>query len=154
MSAMSRRKGATYENEVAGQLHDRLGITFKRDLEQCRDKEHGDLIADDDAFPFTIECKRRADGINCEAGWKAQAVAAAKAARKRPAVIFRFDRQQTRVAVPLSALCDAWPADDWAEVSLDGFCLLAREIMAERWGSWKPNDFRDLRDRIVGKDAL
>ena len=152
MSAMSRRKGATYENEIAGQLHDRLGITFRRDLEQYRATERGDLIPDDEAFPFVIECKRHAEGVNCLAAWKAQAVAAAKAARKRPAVIFRFDRQQTRVAVPLSALCDAWPADDWAEVSLDGFCLLAREIMAEP-GNWTPNDFRDLRGRIVGKDA-
>ena len=152
MSRKSREKGASFEREVAGQLHDRLGITFRRDLEQYRAAEHGDLIADDPTFPFALECKRHATGIRCLAAWKVQAVAAATATGKRPAVSFRCDRQPTRVAIPLSALCDAWPADQWAEVTLDGFCLLAREIMAE-WPAWKPNDYRDLRDRIVSEAA-
>lgn len=137
MSAHSRNKGAAFERHIAQELLDRLGISFRRDLDQYRAAEHGDLIPDDPAFPFVIECKRYATGSTCLAVWKAQAVAAARAADKRPAVIFRFDRQDTRIAVPLSAFCDAWPADQWAEVTLDGFALLARELMAEA-ASWSP----------------
>ncbi len=137
MSAHSRRKGHAFERHVAQELLDRLGISFRRDLDQYRAAEHGDLIPDDPAFPFVIECKRCATGSTCLASWKTQAIAAASAADKRPAVIFRFDRQDTRVAVPLSAFCDAWPADQWAEVTLDGFALLARELMAEA-AAWTP----------------
>lgn len=143
MSAHSRNKGAAFERHIAQELLDRLGITFKRDLEQYRAADHGDLIPDDPAFPFVIECKRYATGTTCVAAWKAQAVAAARAGSKRPAVIFRFDRQDTRVAVPLSAFCDAWPTDQWAEVTLDGFALIAREIMAEAT-AWTPEQISKL----------
>lgn len=151
MSAKSRAKGAAYELEIARALFDRLGITFNRNLEQVRTAEQGDLLADDPAFPFLIECKRYAKGVTCLTSWKAQAVTASRITGKQPAVVFRFDRQETRVAVPLSAFCEAWPADQWAEITLDGLCLLAREIMAS--DRWCPNDYRDLRDRIVGPDA-
>lgn len=144
MSAASRRKGHAFERHVAQELLDRLGISFRRDLDQYRAAEHGDLIPDDPAFPFVIECKRYAAGTTCLASWKAQAVAAARAADKRAAVIFRFDRQETRVAVPLSAFCDAWPADQWAEVTLDGFALLARELMAEA-AAWTPEQLQTRR---------
>ncbi len=141
MSAHSRNKGAAFERHVAQELLDRLGVTFRRDLDQYRAAEHGDLIPDDPAFPFVIECKRYATGNVCVPAWKAQAAAAARAADKRPAVIFKFDRQDTRVSVPLSAFCDAWPADQWAEVTLDGFALLARELMAEA-AAWSPEQRR------------
>ena len=143
MNAHSRRKGHAFERHIAQELLDRLGVTFRRDLDQYRAAEHGDLIPDDPAFPFVIECKRYAAGTNCLAAWKAQAVAAARAAEKRPAVIFRFDRQETRVAVPLSAFCDAWPADQWAEITLDGFALLARELMAEA-AAWTPSNLERI----------
>lgn len=147
MSVNSRRKGHAFERLIASELLTRLGITFRRDLDQYRTRDRGDLLADDPDFPFTMECKHCTRPEH--AAWRKQATTAATAASKRPCVIWRITGGPIRVSVPLSAFCDAWPADDWADVSLDGFCLLAREIMAEP-KAWRPNDYRDLRDRIVG----
>jgi len=47
----SRSKGSTFERQVAKLLEAELGIAFKRDLEQYRAGDHGDLIADDPDFP-------------------------------------------------------------------------------------------------------
>ena len=153
MGAASRTKGASFEREVGNALHEELGIRFERDLEQYRKSDRGDLIPRDHAFPFLIECKRRSKGFACETAWRRQATAAAQAAGKIPAVVFRYDNQSTRVSVPLRAFCEAWPMDQWAEITLPGFCFIARELMAERAGAWVPNDYRDLRDSIVGKEA-
>ena len=46
-----RQKGAAAEREIAKLLFDELGMTFKRDLEQYRAADHGDLICDE-PFPF------------------------------------------------------------------------------------------------------
>ena len=150
MGAKSRNKGSSFEREVAAELFGLLGITFERDLDQYRKADRGDLIPDDTAFPFLIECKRYAAGDACLPAWKAQAVKAAQAARKIPAVVFRFDRRQTRVAVPLRALCATWPADQWAEVTLEGFAFIARERMAECFGEWFANDYTTLHRKIAG----
>ena len=147
MSAMSRTKGAQFERDVAKALFDRLGITFKRNLSQYQASGQGDLNADTPEWPFLIECKHctRPD----LPGWRRQAVAAAKAANMRPCVIYRITGGPIRVSVPFTALCDAWPADEWADVSLEGFCLIAREIMAEPAG-WVANDYTALHRQIVG----
>jgi hypothetical protein len=50
----SRTKGAQFEREVAKLLLLELGITFKRDLRQYQEADHGDLIPDDPAFPFEL----------------------------------------------------------------------------------------------------
>ena len=55
MSAYQRRKGATFEREIAAYLSDRLGRVVQRKLGQARDS--GDDIQ---VGPFRIECKRRA----------------------------------------------------------------------------------------------
>lgn len=130
MGAASRNKGSAFEREIAAVLFDELGIRFSRDLEQYRQGQRGDLIPDDPAFPFLIECKRRKAGIGCDQAWQKQAAQAALAAGKIPAVVFRFDRQQTRVSVPMRAFCEAWPMDVWAECTIAGFCFIAREVMA------------------------
>lgn len=134
MSAKSRNKGQSFEREVARELEALTGVKFQRDLEQVRAAEHGDLVAADPDWPFLIECKRRAEGISCLSEWRAQAVAAAKASGKIPAVVFRYDRQPTRVAVPLHAI--GWASksapDEWAEVTLAGFASIAAEAMAAR----------------------
>jgi Holliday junction resolvase len=134
-AANSRNKGASFEREVAAVLHGLTGVTFKRDLEQYRAGEHGDLIADNTAFPFVIECKRYASGTTCKPAWRAQASAAANATGKLPAVVYRFDRQDTRVSVPFAAIAAAMGGDaspeEWAEVTIEGLAYLASEIMAE-----------------------
>lgn len=130
----SRNKGASFEREIAQELHLRLGINFKRDLDQYRESERGDLIADC-PFPFLIECKRYAGGGFQSAWWK-QAYHAALGTGQRPAVVYRFDRQQTRVRVQLRAAMECisrgkWSAEDshLIDIDLDGLCYLVREWM-------------------------
>lgn len=132
MSARSRNKGASFERDIAQQLFLLTGIGFKRNLEQSREAAHGDLIADDPAWPFSCELKRRAQGISCLTAWKQQASKAAAMCGKIPAVVFKFDRQPVRVAVPLACLCGGRCDDpaEWAEITLDGFAYVARELMA------------------------
>ena len=132
MSARSRNKGATFEREVARELYLLTGIGFARNLEQCRDAALADLVPDDPAFPFVVECKRRGNGARCEPAWIAQVEAAAAAAGKLPAVVFRFDRAPVRVAVPMHAILPTLPANEWAEITLPAFAALAAEVMARR----------------------
>lgn len=132
--ANSRNKGATFERDVARELELLTGISFKRDIEQYRAGEHGDLIASDPAWPFVIECKRYAQGKRCKAEWWAQSKRAAVAAGKLPCVVYKFDRDEVRAALPFSLLGngDAPDPDTWFETDLNGLAYLAREIMAGR----------------------
>ena len=135
MTINSRNKGSAFERAVAIELELLTGIRFKRDIEQYRAADHGDLIPSDPAWPFVVECKRYASGTGCAPAWKAQASKAAAAEGKLPAVIFKFDRRDVRVAVQLQsigiALGRAWEEPSWADVSMDAFAYLAREIMAQ-----------------------
>lgn len=135
--ANSRNKGSAFERQIAAQLFGLTGVSFKRDLEQYRATDHGDLIADDAAWPFVIECKRYADGTGCKPAWRAQAAAAALAANRFPAVIYKFDRRDTWVSVPMAAIAAAFDrkqleSTEWAEVTIEGLAYLAAEIMAGR----------------------
>ena len=60
-----RTKGAQFERKIAKELFLELGLTFKRNLEQYRAGNHGDLTCDNAAFPWTIECKRSAAACAC-----------------------------------------------------------------------------------------
>ncbi len=132
--ANSRVKGATFERAVAQELELLTGVRFKRDIEQYRAADHGDLIPDNAAWPFIVECKRYANGAGCLDAWKDQATRAAIAAGKLPCVVFKFDRTPIRVAVPFAAIAMAYGGRDssgeWANISLQGFAHLAAEIMA------------------------
>jgi len=131
---MSRTKGASYERQIANDLFRLTGIGFKRNLNQYQSVGLDDLTPDDPAWPFALELKRFAAGNSCRSGWKAQAQAAANASGKLPAVVYRFDRQDTRCAVPMAAMCAAFGGSDdsgeWVEITLDGLAYLASEIMA------------------------
>lgn len=126
----SRNKGASFERQVALELNLMTGVRFQRDLEQTRAADHGDLTADDPAWPFLIECKRYASGHGCKLEWQAQAGKAAAAQGKLPAVVFKFDRLPIRVSVPFIVFGHDRAA--WAEINLDDLAYLAREIMADR----------------------
>ena len=119
----SRTKGASFEREVAKLLLLELGITFKRDLEQTRTAGHGDLIADDPAFPFELELKRYADGpINGPDAWWQQVTTAAARTNKRPALIYKYDRQPIRCVIELQCMrCN---------ISFEDFCYFTRETMS------------------------
>ena len=131
-----RNKGAAFEREIGGLLHDELGIKFKRDLEQYRAADHGDLLADDPAFPFVIECKRYASGTGCKPAWWNQAQAAANAVGKLPAVIYTYDRRDIRCVVEFTALYkmigSSFESAHQAEMTLGAFCYIVREIMNGR----------------------
>ena len=119
----SRTKGASFEREVAKLLLLELGITFKRDLRQYQEADHGDLIPSDPAFPFELELKRYAKGpISGTDNWWKQVTTAAARTHKRPALIYKYDRQPIRVVVELQGIR--------ANISFEDFCYLARETMA------------------------
>lgn len=136
MYKKSRAKGQVFEREVAKELFRLTGIEFRRDLDQYRSNDLGDLICDDPAFPFVIEAKRYARG-GFLAAWWTQASRAALAASKLPAVVYRFDRQPIRVRVQLRAAMECvsrgkWSAEDAhvIDVDLPCFAYLIREGMA------------------------
>ena len=118
-----RNKGAQFEREIAKMLLLELGISFKRDLEQTRAAGHADLIPDDPAFPFALELKRYAHGpISGTDKWWKQVTTAATRMNKRPALIYKYDRQPIRCVVELQGIrCN---------ISFEDFCYLTREIMA------------------------
>lgn len=132
----SRNKGAGFEREVAQALFAELGVSFKRDLEQYRASDLGDLIPDNPRFPFLIECKRYASGGFRQAWWD-QVYRAAIGTEKRPAVIYRFDRQPIRVRLQLRAAMECisrkrWSAEDahLIDVDLPAFVYICREGLA------------------------
>ena len=126
-----RMKGATFEREVAGLLFDELGIKFKREIEQYRQADLGDLVPCDGTFPFTIECKRYADGYLAKDAWWDQACAAAKAANLIPSLVYRFDRRipiQAFVLMSGSELDYGWT--ETADVTFSAYCMVSRELLA------------------------
>ena len=131
-----RMKGATFEREVAGLLFDELGIKFKREIEQYRQADLGDLVPCDGTFPFTIECKRYADGYLAKDAWWDQACAAAKAANLIPSLVYRFDRRPIVCRIPIQAfvlmsgseLDYGWT--ETADVTFSAYCMISRELLA------------------------
>jgi Holliday junction resolvase len=136
MSNLSRDKGAAFEREVAKELYRETGINFRRNLTQTQEAGLGDLIADNPAFCFSIECKRAAKGIEPRTQWIAQTFAAAKKANQHPCLIWRFDRQPIKVRVWFDAIAEAVGGHavcgQSADVTIQGLAWLAREIMARR----------------------
>lgn len=131
-----RNKGAAFERQIAQLLYLHLGINFKRDIEQYRAADHGDLICDAD-FPFVIECKRYADGpIGGRPEWWKQADKAAKAMNKLTCLIYKYDRKPIRVVITLDAIVlaidpQAAPCDpSHVEMDIETFCYIARELIA------------------------
>ena len=100
----SRAKGSSAEREVAAILFDDLGLTFKRDLEQYRSADRGDLLCADMDFPAVIEVKRFAKGVQARPAWWDQVCKAARAADKWPLLVYRYDRQDWRWRMPAAVL--------------------------------------------------
>ena len=130
----SRQKGAAFEREIAKQLNLLLGTNLKRDLDQYRERDRGDLICDE-PFPFLIECKARVSGGFQNEWWK-QAYRAAIGTGQRPCVIYKINNKGIRVRVQIRAIVEClsggrWSAEDQhiCEIDLGGFAYLAREAM-------------------------
>ena len=103
----SRTKGRSGEYEIRDILFDQLGLTFKRDIEQFRQADRGDLLCVDMDFPAVIEVKRYAKGGETPRGaWWDQCCKAATAAGKWPLLVWRFDRMDWRWRIPAQVLID------------------------------------------------
>ena len=140
----SRNKGASYERDVKNRLFDALGLEFRRVLDQWAEAGLPDLVCEDDAFPFVVECKRYKSGSTFAnpKHWE-QCCAAATKAGKIPALVYKYDRLPERWRIPIEALAmlsNYNPAGDraetysWAyacEMSFDDFCMVARELMCD-----------------------
>ena len=124
-----RRKGANFERELARMCKDELGIEgVKRDIEQYRAAEHGDLIGIDG---WTVEAKRYANGVIHKDEWWHQVEAASNATGTEPVLIYKYDRQPIRCVVRLSSInSDFAGKGDLATVSFETWCMLVRES----WG--------------------
>jgi len=137
----SRNKGAQFERDVKNRLFDELGLEFKRVLDQWAEAGLPDLVCEDDAFPFVIECKRYRQGSTFAnpAHWD-QVCAAAKKAGKLPALVYKYDRLPERWRVPIEAMAmlatyERAPSDgyDWnyaVEMKFEEFCMICRELLS------------------------
>ena len=126
-----RNKGANFERECAKLIFDELGIQTKRDLEQYRAGDHGDLIGLDG---WTIECKRYANnaGGNFKPEWWAQVTEAANFEHNEPVLIYKYDRQPIKCVVLLSSInSDYAGKDNVATVSFPPWCMLVREGLCD-----------------------
>ena len=135
----SRTKGSSFELQLARELQLELNISFRRDLEQYRASEHGDLIPSNDNFPFLIEAKRYSKGaVGGSAAWWDQAVAAARRADKLPCLVYKYDRKPVRFVIDVLAAYKAGyefknlpPEHGRLEMDLHTFCWIVRELMNE-----------------------
>jgi len=140
----SRTKGKTYENDVRKRLDLALGMKFKRVLDQWAEAGFADVICEDDAFPFVIECKRyRTTSAFANPKWWEQVCVSATKAGKLPALVYKADRLEERWRVPVACLVglsgfqpalDIAEQYDWryaCEMTFDEFCMIAREMMSD-----------------------
>lgn len=118
-----RQKGAAAERKISKLLADYLGeefgLSFKRDLEQYREGEHGDLVCNDPSFPFVLEIKRFKSGCAAQPKWWDQCCAAAKAETERrrvlrpdapdklPLLVYKYNHQQWKWRMPAEAVMRA-----------------------------------------------
>lgn len=130
----SRRKGHAFEREIVNQLRTELGAVvdepIKRILDQYRESRLPDVIVP----PFAIECKRYAYGKSgmYKNEWWDQVVFAADHANLIPALVYRYDRQQTQCVIPLYAINRELPRDTDCKAVVDwfDFIMIMRENLA------------------------
>ena len=124
-----RNKGAAFEREIAKMLFDELGVGFKRDIEQYRAADHGDLICDDPTFPFSLELKRYAQGYTFRKDWWQQCRKAAEAHGKEPALVYKYDRQPIQVVLRMAFITqdDSYDESMLLVTDWDTFMQIVRE---------------------------
>ena len=104
MGAYERRKGQAGERELFSILRDRYGLEVQRNLDQTR---QGGGDSDRPVLGYTIETKRWAKRTHLYAAIQQVQKAAAEMGTK-PVVMFRLDRQDWEVIVPMTL-------DEWVE---------------------------------------
>ena len=121
-----RNKGASFEREVANYLKLHLSLQdVKRDIEQYRQADRGDLLGVDG---WTIECKRykRPESSNgfFRREWWEQVVKAAEKAKNKPVLVFKFDHQPIRCALYLKDINKKCKGNEVAIVTLEAWVKL------------------------------
>lgn len=128
----SRRIGSHFELKISKMLNEELGIQFKRNLEQYREVDHGDLICDVDSFRWVIECKRRKSGTTYSMDWWEQVTRAAERENKIPVLVYQLNRSPIRCVVDLNEILKVFNADvlyhrNLVELTFETFCMIVRE---------------------------
>ena len=128
-----RQIGASFERNIATQLKENLGIDFRRNLQQYQTKDLSDLISDS-PFPFAIECKRRASGKTYSYDWWEQVLKSAKLLDKQPCLIYQLMRSPVKVVLDMNCIIKTFGGntlgqEHLVEMSLESFCMIARELM-------------------------
>ena len=133
----SRVKGASFERTCATKINqwfqDYTGydIEVKRDLEQYRSGDHGDLIG----LPgWTIECKRyNSNGsVFYRREWWEQVVTASLSNGTQPVLIYKYDRQPMCCVVFLSSISSNYVSkQSTAIISFDTWLMLAAESLVD-----------------------
>jgi len=131
----SRVKGSTYERDICRLFNQEFGFVFKRDLEQYRSADHGDIVCEDPVWPFVVELKRYASGPPLgQSAWWSQATKASEAAGKLPVLIYKYDRQDAIVCIQRRCIARSFGVQSrsivryWTELS--AFILMAREVIS------------------------
>lgn len=128
-----RAIGANFERTICNLLKDELNIEFRRDLEQYRTKDHGDLITDS-PFPFVIECKRRATGKTYSYDWWEQVLKSSALMKKKPVLIYQLMRSPIKVVMDINDIIRTFNGspieqEHLVEMSLPSFCMIVREML-------------------------
>jgi hypothetical protein len=140
-----RQKGANFERFIAKELFLETGTIFRRNLSQYQQKGLADLTPDG-TFPFLIECKRYAAGVDPK--WWDQICEAARSSHNKndalPCLIYKLDRQSIKCRIPIEAmrrlgepapkgyLPDAqFPWSYTATLEWPDFIYVCRELMAD-----------------------
>lgn len=134
----SRNKGAGGEREFAKAIHDELGVSLSRNLEQSRNGGH-DLLVTNDDHPLAASLNRFAPEVKRYANatpalvqrWWQQAVRQAEAVGKWPLLAYRSDRCPWVIVLPMCAISRTyplWPALELAvSLSVAAFAAVIRE---------------------------
>jgi len=143
----SRSKGKRGEYAVIDLIQENLGIKLKRDIEQYRAGDRGDLIAPDGAdWPFCIEVKSHSKGFIHKPEWWRQVAKAAAAQGKMPVLFYKFDRLEWRLVLKANTVSFAMGGtldhsnDILLTMDAGSFFYFAREILNQRGGCVKPLD--------------
>lgn len=131
----SRNKGASGERELAGLIHDHLGVRMVRNLEQSRAGGH-DLVVHETSTgtvadrlrEFAPEVKRhRRATETLRQTWWTQACEQAAVAGLLPLLAYREDRAAWRLVLPLAQINPELPDDLVADLDLPAFCAVVRD---------------------------
>lgn len=120
----SRLKGATFERKIAMKMNDffntyALPYLVKRNLEQYREKDQGDLIG---VPGFCFELKNYAQGCRPKKSWWEQ-VCRAAGDDDFPILIYKFSRKPVEVQMPV-ALFFAFQVKDYPKSFSEHFVIM------------------------------